>query len=171
MNQKIHLHIMASFMFIGMFFILTGIGQADTLSEGHRKVSGVVEEVRGDFVKVRTAKSILDLNQNSATQQGQPAYKVGDEVTIIMDENNSIIEAHLKGKEGHHHFYTGKLIYLNRMEKKIKLETIEGEKTFPLERLAIKTKRIDEGEVVTIEVNESGTVINLRQGSHGEVKH
>ena len=171
MNRNRHLHIMASFMFIGMWVIFSGTGQADTLSEGHRKVSGVVEEVRGDFVKVRTAKSILDLNQNSATQQGQPAYKVGDEVTIIMDENNSIIEAHLKGKEGHHHFYTGKLIYLNRMEKQIKLETIDGIRKFPLDRLEIKAKRIDEGEVVTIEVNESGTVINLRRGSHGEVKH
>ena len=171
MNRKIHLHILKSLVFMGMFFILAGIGWADTLSKGHRKVSGVVTEVRGDFVKVQTAKSILDLNQKSATQQGQPAYKVGDDVTIIMDENNSIIEAHLKGKEDHHHFYTGKLIYLNRMEKKIKLETIDGVKIFPLDRLEIKTKRIDEGEVITIEVNESGTVINLRRGSHGEVKH
>ena len=112
MSRKIHFHIMASFMFISMYCILAGIGQAGTLSEGHRKVSGVVEEVRGDFVKVRTATGILDLNQNSATQHGHAEYKVGDEVTIIMDENNSIIEAHLKGTEGHHHFYTGKLIYL-----------------------------------------------------------
>ena len=118
MNRKIHLDVMTSIRFIGMLFVSTGIGQADTLSEGHRKVSGVVKEVRGDFVKVRTANCILDLNQNSASQQGQPAYKVGDEVTIIMDENNSIIEAHLKGKEGHHHFYTGKIIYLWKMEKK-----------------------------------------------------
>ena len=171
MNRKIHLHITAYFMFTSLFFTMVGNGQAGTLSEGHRKVSGVVEEVRGPFVKVRTAKSILDLNQKSATQQGQPAYKVGDEVTIIMDENNSIIEAHLKGTEGHHHFYTGKIIYLWKMEKKIKLETIDGEKVFPLPRLEIKTKPIKEGEVITVEVNESGTVIDLHRGSHGEVKH
>ena len=171
MNRHRHLHIMTVLMNISMFFILAGIGQADTLSEGHRKVSGVVEEVRGDFVKVRTAKSILDLSQNSAAQRGQPAYKVGDEVTIIMDGNNSIIEAHLKGKEGHHHFYTGKLIYQGKMDKTIKLETIDGEKEFTLARLEIKTKPIKEGEVITVEVNESGTVIALHRGSHGELKH
>ena len=57
------------------------------------------------------------------------------------------------------------------MEKKIKLETIDGEKVFPLPRLEIKTKPIKEGEVITVEVNESGTVIDLHRGSHGEVKH
>ena len=171
MNHKFHLHIMTVCMFLGMVFILAGMGQADTLSEGHRKVSGVVEEVRGHFVKVRTATGILDLNQNSATQHGHAEYQVGDEVTIIMDENNSILEAHLKGTEGHHHFYTGKIIYLWKMEKKIKLETIDGEKIFPLPRLEIKTKPIKEGEVITVEVNESGTVIDLHRGNHGEVTH
>ena len=89
-------------------------------------------------------------------------------MTLVMDENNNIIEAHHKGEEGHHHFYTGKLVYMGKMKKEIKLETIDGEKVFPLGRLEIKTKNIEEGAVVTVEVNEGGTVIDLHRGAHGE---
>ena len=169
MNRKIHLHIVALSIFMGMFFILGGVGQADTVSEGHSKVSGVVTAIKGNFVTVKTDTGTITLNQKAAREHGQTEYKNGDEVTILMDENNSIIETHHKGEEGHHHFYTGKLVYMGKMKKEVKLETIDGEKVFPLARLAIKTKNIKEGEVITVEVNEGGTVIDLHRGSHGEV--
>lgn len=62
-------------------------------------------------------------------------------------------------------------MYVGKMKKEIKLETIDGEKVFPLKLIEIKTKDIKEGEVVTVEVNEGGTVIDLPRGSHGEKKH
>ncbi|MEX2492479.1 MAG: hypothetical protein WD425_12025 [Nitrospirales bacterium] len=40
--------------------------------------------------------------------------------------------------------------------------TIDSEKIFPIERLTIKTKPIEEGTLVIIAVNEGGTVIDLR---------
>ncbi len=55
-----------------------------------------------------------------------------DEKTIIMNVDNDVIEAHPKGGEGHHHFYTGKLVYMGKMKKEVNLETIDGEKMFPL---------------------------------------
>lgn len=55
-----------------------------------------------------------------------------DEKSIIVNLDNDVIEAHHKGGEGHHHFYTGKLVYMGKMKKEIKLETIGGEKMFPL---------------------------------------
>jgi len=170
-NRKIHLHIVALSIFMGMFFILASTGHADTVSEGHGKVNGVVTVIKGDIVTVKTSTGTLFLNQNDARRHGHAEYKEGDEVTIVVNENNDIIEAHHKGEEGHHHYYTGKLVYMGKMKKEIKLETIDGEKVFPLGRIEIKTKPIEEGEVVTVEVNEGGTVIDLHRGSHGEVKH
>lgn len=168
MNRSsfVHLGILTAVM--SLFFIMSGIGQADTLSEGHRKVNGVVTAVQGDIVTVETPTGNLTLSQKNAKQHGHAPYKVDDEVIMIVDENNTIIEAHHKGEEGHHHFYTGKLVYMGKMKKEIKLETIDGEKVFPLGRLEIKTKNIEEGEVVTVEVNEGGIVIDLHRGSHGE---
>lgn len=171
MNRTMNVHVIVMSALMGLFLALSGIAQADTLSQGHRNVSGVVTKVKGDIVTVKTSTGTLTLNQKGAAEHGHAEYKNGDEVTLMMDENNNIIEAHHKGEEGHHHFYTGKLIYMGKMKKEIKLETIDGEKVFPLGRLEIKTKNIEEGAVVTVEVNEGGTVIDLHRGAHGEVKH
>ena len=158
-------------MVMGMCFITAGIGHADTLSEGHKKVSGVVTVIKGDVVTVKTDTGTLFLNQNDARAHGHGEWKKGDEATIIVNMNNDVIDAHPKGEEGHHHFYTGKLVYVGKMKKEVKLETITGEKVFPLGRIDLKTKPIQEGEVVTVELNENGTVIDIRRGSHGEGKH
>jgi hypothetical protein len=49
------------------------------------------------------------------------------------------------------------------MEKQVKLQTAEGEKVFPLTRQEIKTKGIDQGVEVTVELNEAGAVIDLHR--------
>jgi hypothetical protein len=92
-------------------------------------------------------------------------------VTITLDENNMVTEVHPKGEEGKHRFVTGKLIHFGKMEKQIKLETTEGERVFPLEKIEVKTSGIQEGSLVTVEVNEMGSVIDLHgakseQGTH-----
>lgn len=60
---------------------------------------------------------------------------------------------------------------MGKMNKEIKLETSEGEKVFPLGRLEIKTKPIEEGAMVTVEVNEGGTVIDLHRAGDDDHKH
>jgi len=80
-----------------------------------------------------------------------------------LDENNTVIDLHPKGQEGHHTYVTGKLIYVGKMKNEIKLKTKEGEKLYPLERLEVKTKPIPEGTQVTVELNEAGTVIDLHR--------
>jgi hypothetical protein len=54
------------------------------------------------------------------------------------------------------------------MKKEIKLQTAEGEKTFPLLLQETKTKALAEGAEVTVELNEAGTVIDLHEGKHKE---
>ena len=171
MNRTMNLHGMMLSAVMGMALLMSGIGQANTLSQGHRNVSGVVTAVKGEVVTVKTSTGTLTLTQKGAAEHGHAEYRNGDEVILMMDENNNIIEAHHKGEEGHHHFYTGKLIYMGKTKKEIKLETIDGEKVFPLGRLEIKTKPIEEGEIVTVEVNEGDIVIDLHRGAHGAVKH
>jgi hypothetical protein len=39
----------------------------------------------------------------------------------------------------------------------------EGERVFPLEKIEVKTSGIDEGSLVTVEVNEMGSVIDLHR--------
>jgi hypothetical protein len=163
MKRHMNFQLLVLSMVMSIVFLMAGLGQADTLSKGQTKVAGLVTADQGGILTVETPTGRLTLNQNNARRHGHAEYKVGDEVTMVVDGNNTIIEAHLKGEEGHHHFYTGRLVYMGKMNKEIKLLTAEGEKVFPLGRLEIKTKPIEEGTVVTVEVNEGGTVIDLRR--------
>ena len=52
------------------------------------------------------------------------------------------------------------------MKKEIKLQTAEGDQTFPLLLQETKTGGLAEGTEVTVELNEAGTVIDLHKGKH-----
>jgi len=108
------------------------------------------------------------LNANMARRHGQKPFKAGDEVVVELDENNYIVDMHLKGNKGQHQHVTGKLIYVGKMKNQIKLQTSDGEMVFPLTEQGQKTKPIAEGTLVTIELNEVGAVIDLHPaGSSG----
>jgi hypothetical protein len=127
----------------------------------HKAISGVVTKATGGLA-IRTPQgTTYQLNANQAKRHGHEPFNEGDEVTFRLNENNTVIDVHLQGKEGEHQYVTGKLIHLGKMQKEIKLATSEGEKTFPLAHLETKTKGIKEGTAVTVEVNEAGTVIDV----------
>ena len=171
MNRYLHLIALSALM--GLFLMMPVVGFADSkgVSKGHREVSGVVKSDKGGVLTVETPTGNYTLTENAARRHGHAVPKVGDEVTILLDENNAVIEAHPKGEEGRHHFYTGKLEYVGKMKKEIKLHTPEGEKVFPIDRLEIKTKPLEEGAMVTVEVNEGGTVIDLHRAKEGGDAH
>ena len=170
MNRTMNFHVIVLSAVMGMFLLMSGIGHADSkgVSHGHKQVTGVVTTEKGGILTVKTPTGDYSLAENASRRHGHAVPKLGDEVTLVLDENNAVIEAHPKGEEGTHHFYTGKLVYMGKMNKEIKLQTSDGEKVFPLARLEIKTKPIEEGAMVTVEVNEGGTVIDLHRASHDE---
>ena len=140
---------------------------AYTAPEGHhsshQSVSGVVVK-QGNGLAVKTpGGATYQVNENASRRHGHAEFKEGDEVTVVLDENNTAIDLHHKGEEGKHTFVTGKLVHLGKMEKQVKLQTPDGEKVFPLARLEIKAKGIDEGTPVTVELNEAGAVIDLHR--------
>ena len=87
--------------------------------------------------------------------------KVGDRVTLSLNQENMVIDHHREGHGKAHRLMTGKLIYAGKTKNEIKLWTPEGERIFPLERMEVKTKPIDEGAFITVELNEDGTVVDL----------
>jgi hypothetical protein len=121
----------------------------------------------GALVVTTPNGAIHQLNANMARRHGQEPFKAGDEVIVVLDENNYIVDMHLKGKEGTHRQVTGKLIHVGRMNKQIKLQTPDGEQVFPLAEEGQKTKGMEEGELVTVELNEAGTVIDMHRADIG----
>ena len=56
---------------------------------GHKIVSGVVKEVKSDVYTVKTPTGLMTLNQNTSERHGHGIPKVGDELTLLVDENNA----------------------------------------------------------------------------------
>ena len=132
-----------------------------TMSGSHLTLNGVVTKVQSGLFYVKTPVGQYTINAKTAP----PDAAVGDEVTLWLNEENLVIDHHgkHKNKAGTHRLITGKLIYAGTTKREIKLWTPEGEKVFPLERMEVKTKPIAEGSMIIVELDEKGTVIDLRK--------
>jgi hypothetical protein len=145
-----------------LFPVIGNAGTREISPGGHRLVTGVVSANKNGILTVKTPTGSFTLNENVSRRHGHHVPRVGEEVVLTLDENNAVLDAHPKGDTEDHTFYTGKLVYMGKMKKEVKIVTVDGEKVFPIERLEIKTKPFEEGTMVIIEVNEGGTVIDLR---------
>jgi len=156
---------MALGLIVFSLLILTPNGFADEGGKHEKatrmKVNGVVSMVQSGRTTIKTPWGSMTI----ASAAGPKNLEVGEEVEMQVNENNAVIDVHRKGEPAHNHRYvTGKLIYVGKTKKEVKLWTPEGEKVFPLERLEVKARPIKEGSTVTVELNESGTVIDVRPG-------
>jgi hypothetical protein len=138
---------------------------------GHREVQGVVVEKAGALSVKTPDGATYQLNEGRSRRHGHEPPKVGDEVTVVLDENNLVSEIHPKGSKMAHRYVTGKLIYVGKMKPEIKLKTAKGEEIFPLEKQVVKTVPIEEGAMVTVELNEAGSVIDLHRADSAAEKH
>jgi len=126
------------------------------------QVNGVVSKVQSGLTTVETSWGSMTI----ASATGPQKLEVGEEVEMTVNEGNIVIDVHRKGEPAHGHRYiTGNLVYVGKMKREIKLWTPEGERVFPLERLEVKAGGIEEGALVTVELNEAGTVIDLQRTS------
>jgi flagellar basal body L-ring protein FlgH len=163
--MKIHLSRKFLPLLLAMLITIPCVTEAatDGQQESHKSVAGVVIK-KDNALAVQTPEgSTYQLNENASRRHGHEPFKEGDEVTVVLDENNTVIDLHRKGEKGKHTFVTGALVHMGQMEKQVKLKTADGEKVFPLAKQEIKTKGIDEGTQVTVELNEAGAVIDLHR--------
>ena len=138
---------------------------ADQKGEAHKHFKGEIIESGGGLAIKTKEGTTYQLSENEARRQGRQ-FKAGDKVEVSVNENNAIVDVHLEGEKSEHKFVTGMLIHVGKMNKEIKLQTTEGEQTFPLLLQETKTKALAEGTEVTVELNEAGTVIDLHKGKH-----
>jgi hypothetical protein len=136
---------------------LTFDEQPKTKAGYHITVHGVVDKIQSNVVTVKAPGGSYSLNAKTLPKD----IKAGDEITLWVNEENIVVDHHQKGHAQAHRLVTGKLVYVGKMKKEIKLWTPEGEKVFPLERIEVKAKPIEEGSRVTIELNESGAVTDI----------
>lgn len=125
------------------------------------QVNGTVTKFQSGVVYVKTP-----VGQYTLMQKYAPAdAAVGDKVSLWINDEGMVIDVHGKDKAraGTHRLIFGKLIRTGPNKNQVKLSTPEGEKVFPLERMEVKTKPIEDGANIVVELNEAGTVIDVRK--------
>src|SRR5512134_782872 len=71
------------------------------IKSGHQQVDGVVIEIKSGLYTVKTSTgATLTLAEAAAARQGQHIPKVGDELTLWVNEGNMVIDVRPKGQPG-----------------------------------------------------------------------
>jgi hypothetical protein len=135
------------------------------MKAGHQKIEGVVTEVKSGLYTVKSPTgATLTLTEAAAVRHGHSAPKVGDEMTLWVNEGNMVIDARPKGHPGEApRFITGTLASINNGTAQMRLATSKGEKTYHLKPESRMFRDIAVGTEVTIEVNDTGEVIDIHR--------
>jgi hypothetical protein len=135
------------------------------MKAGHQKVEGVVSEVRSGLYTVKTSTgATLTLTEAAATREGRRTPKVGDEMTLWVNEGNMVMDARPKGKPGKApRFISGTLASIDNGASQMTLSTSAGEKGFKLRPESRMFRDIAVGTQVTIEVNDREEVIDIHK--------
>lgn len=141
-------------------------GDEGSSKSHHQHLQGVVIEKGGALgVKVPNG-STYQLNENRSERHGHALPKAGDEVTVVIDENNNVLEVHPKGTEGKHRFITGEVVSIGVMQREITLKTSKGEQKFAMEKQELSSS-IKDGARVRAELNEAGSIIDVHPEKSG----
>ena len=135
------------------------------MKAGHKKVEGVVSEVKSGLYTVKAfTGATLTLTESTALRQGRDLPKVGDEMTLWVNEGNMVMDARLKGQPGKApRFISGTLTLIDNGKSQMTLSTSRGEQGFSLRPESRMFRDIAVGTHVTLEVNDTGEVIDIHK--------
>jgi hypothetical protein len=141
-----------------------GDPDAGHLKAGHKKVEGVVSDIKSGIYTVKTDTGTYTLSEAASGRHGHAGAKVGDEMVLWVNENNMVIDAHPKGQTAKaHRSVSGKLVDLDNVKSEIKLSTAQGETTLKIKPETRGFADIPQGVQVTVELNEQGEVIDIHR--------
>ena len=135
----------------------------------HKEVHAVVEKVEGGVVHLKSPgqSQSRTLSPTQLDRMKLKDLKAGDDVSLIVDENNVIIDAHRAGVAGQgHQTLTGAFVAAENSGKTITVKTPAGIlKTFKVDSAAAsKVSSLKKGALVKVEIDEAGTVIDIHAG-------
>ena len=129
----------------------------------HIQASGVVTKVTRTGITLKTPAVSVTLNVNAIERSGLTHVKVGDELTVWINEDNMVVDVHEKGHQRVHRLITGKLAYSDQAKTQMKLWTPEGLQSFPIKLEEARLQQIPEGSMVTVEIDEQGRLMDIHK--------
>jgi hypothetical protein len=137
--------------------------QAQPRQSAHIQASGVVTHVSKTGITLKTPAASVTLNVNAAERSGLTHVKVGDELTVWINEDNIVVDVHKTGDQRAHRLITGKIAYSDPAKSQMKLWTPEGVQTFPIKLEEARLQNIPEGTSVTAEIDEQGRLMDIHK--------
>jgi len=133
----------------------------------HLEVQGVVTRIEPSmlFVQPEYGLQPRTISILKAERIGLSDAKIGDKLTLVVDEGNVLIDAHSTGRSGQgHRIIAGQLRYADQFWSEIKLSTPEGFDRFEVDSLAgSKLSVLQEGTPVEVELDEANVVIDIHR--------
>jgi hypothetical protein len=137
-----------------------GLGKAGK----HSTLTGVVTKIESGMIFVKTeGLQSRTFSINKADRMGLHEVKVGDLVSLVVDENNVLVDVHKEGVEpAGHRLVTGNLHWTDPSGKQIKLATPKGVESFDVDSMASsKLAALAKGQQVVVELDEANVVIDV----------
>lgn len=126
----------------------------------HMKLAGTVSRVKAGFAFIDTPIGALTLSRNTGLRNA----KVGQEVTVWLNDQHLVIDVRQKGEPApNQRFITSTVVYASEDKREIKLWTPEGERIVQLPSGKAAPRSLREGTPVTIQLDGSGEVIDVRK--------
>ena len=150
-----------------MFFGSPTFGRQAAQDEfpSHRHVATTVAKVQSGVVFFHPAAGLEPraVSVHKAERMGLYQAKEGDEVVLLIDENNLLIDLHRKDvAPAGHRLVAGRLTYADPMWEVIEITNSEGTQTYAVDGSAgSKLSLLKEGTVVRAEVNEDNYVVDI----------
>lgn len=120
------------------------------------KVQGTIVDIQSDCIVVQTSTGKYRVKRKTAPLNAAP----GDPVTLWVTSGHAVIDHHRQDTGRRHRFVTGTLLDAPSKQQ-IKLWTPEAETVYSLTEYEAKTAHLPEGTMVTVEVDETGTVVDV----------
>lgn len=154
---------------VGAFFLFISPVYGDHAGDSpgiHKELRGVVTKIESGIVFIKTPNALRTVSPNKADRMGLHDVQIGDPVVVVIDESNVLIDVHHGNDPIHgHHIVTGTLQYADPFWKEVHVSTPDGIEQFDVDALAgSKLSVFEEGNPVTLELDESRVMIDIRHG-------
>jgi hypothetical protein len=123
------------------------------------KVSGVISKIDSRRISVTTSWGHMNIQSDALADA-----RVGDEITVWINESNVVIDAYPKGAaRPEHRWIRGKLTYTSSDQNAITLWTPKGKRDFLVKQNQSKFGTFAEGVPITVQLNDKGEVVDVHR--------
>lgn len=133
----------------------------------HIQIDGLVAKVQSDLVYAKTPWGVRVIGTAKQLQD----VRLGDRVTILLNEDNSVVDVYKQGVPAPRHtLVQGHLLGTTPARTELRLWTTEGKRVLPVAPAAVpRFNGILEGSPVTIELNDRGQVVDVHKAARATV--